>query len=276
MADITLDTAADAQNGDFSACAAVIDATEKIVGRLARDHASRIATNAPSYAADLVEDFEGVGRLTVWENLGKWNGGAAFTTYMYGVISGAIADAARDIVSPGADAHALKCFARMLKIAGGDLILAERLCVTLPKPGERLSADRANAARIAFGGAVSINTPQRDGSTLEDTLAALAEDADVPSDLIEAEDIAKPRREARRALVHAVLDTMSPLRREVLRARAGFSGYPSDLDPAGVPQAVSATMHAPISYKSACDAWDKGCVNFADRFPLAVAYGRNA
>lgn len=277
MADVTLATAQAAQQGDITACAEVIAATEKIVGRLARDHAQRIATNAPSYRADLAEELEGEGRLAVWEHISKWNGGAAFTTYMHTKISAAIAEAAQKIVAPGADVMALKCFVRMLKIADGDVILAERLCTTLPKAGQRLSAERANAARLAFVGASSIDAPQPGGTSLADTVA---DDLEIPADLVTAADMSASQRKARHALVHATLGTLSGQQRAVLKARSGFDGFPNGdvpfgLDPAAQAHGISNTEAAEllgITPDQANDAWRKGARNFAGRFPIATAY----
>lgn len=274
MTEITAETITAAQAGDLTASTAVVEVTDPLIGMLAREAAGRIAGSEHSRRADLVEEFESIGRLAVWEHLGAWKGEAKFTTFMYAAIRGAIADGARETVSPGADHMALKLFVRMLKIAGGDAILAETLCTTLPKAGERISKDRANAARLAFEGAKSLDAPSPydPEASLGDALADTLTEFDVPADLVTSDDLSGAQRKARRALVRAVLDTLSPLRREVLKARVGFEGYADDLDPTDVPEAVSPLVGGLPTQEAVTDAYRKGKAQFAARFPLDTAY----
>jgi hypothetical protein len=73
----------------------------------------------------------------------------------------------------------------MVERAEGDLFLAEQLAQTIPPKGKRLSADRANAARLAWQGNASLDQQSGDDDTaLIFTLIA-------PQD--EAQDVIRPK-----------------------------------------------------------------------------------
>jgi hypothetical protein len=260
-----------AQSGDIPAISAIVAATDPIIGKLAWETARKVG-NGAQHVATLADEFESVARCAVWELVSRYDVAKSresnFLTYAHSRLQGAISDSLYATQNSGADTDAVRVFAQCLKIAGGDAALAERLCQTLPEAGRRLGADRANAARLAYQGLRSLDEPAAgEGGTVGDSLAAAElQDFGVPAEYVTVSDINGAQRKARRALVNATLETLSPLRREVLKARTGFDGYERDLGPEDMPEIFGATQVA-------CnDAWRKGCGNFKDRFPIDSAY----
>ncbi|MET9425621.1 hypothetical protein ABZY06_33790 [Streptomyces sp. NPDC006540] len=269
---ITMDTVKAAQAGDLEASAAIVSATDGIIVKVAGE----VATGEGAYLQDQREELQAIGRLAVWEYLGKWTGAAQFTTYMYGVIYGAMRDARRAETSNGADEMALKTFGRMLKQADGNAHVAEILCHTLPQPrGYEVSKERARAARLAYQGVASLDAPAGEGQTLADTVADSMDLYGVPEEYVTAADLNSAQRKVRIGLVRAILGSLSPLRREVLRIRSEY-GEGQDLEMSAdevrelVAERLSTTT---VPTRTAVnDAYRKGCDQFSAVFPFAVAY----
>lgn len=189
MSELTMDQITAAQGNDLTATTAVIQATDGRVTTLATKAAMRMAPG--SGGRGYIEEFTQVGRIAVWQCLPRFTGESvdSFYAFVYGTVEHALTDAVRAERNTGADRDAVKVFGSMLKLANGDVYLAEKLAQTVPpKGGRRLSADRANAARMAWQGTVSVDlpTPRNDGVTtsLGDTLATdqgLPEDSDAES-----------------------------------------------------------------------------------------------
>src|ERR1044072_333587 len=70
-------------------------------------------------------------------------------------IEAVLKDKVREARNQGADEDALKVFASMLEKADGDVYLAEKFAQTVPPKGRRLSAARAQAARMSWQGTQS-------------------------------------------------------------------------------------------------------------------------
>ncbi|MFE0692750.1 sigma-70 family RNA polymerase sigma factor [Streptomyces sp. NPDC058869] len=185
---LSIDTIHAAQNNDLAAVAEVIKATESRVEVLAGKAALRIAPHRGPRFVDYRDEFIQVGRVAVWEALGRFTDTTvdAFERYAYTTIERTLKDAVRAERNgaAGADADAMKVLAAMVEAADGDVYEAARLAQTLPPKGKRLSAERAEAARMAWQGAVSIdrvtsaaNFAESEG-TLADTLLHFDEEPD--------------------------------------------------------------------------------------------------
>ncbi|MFD3904115.1 sigma-70 family RNA polymerase sigma factor [Streptomyces sp. CB04723] len=185
---LSIDTIHAAQNNDLAAVAEVIKATESRVEILAGKAAKRIAPHRGPRFAYLRDEFIQVGRIAVWEALGRFTDTTvdAFERYMYTTIETTLKDAVRSQRdgAAGADETAIKTFAAMLEAADGDMYEAARLAQTVPPKGKRLSAERAEAARMAWQGVISIDkasaavSPDDPDGTLADTLTHTDEELD--------------------------------------------------------------------------------------------------
>jgi RNA polymerase sigma factor (sigma-70 family) len=221
MDTLTLDTIKAAQTNDIPATGDVVKAMETRIANIAYKLGA---------SADQRDEFAQVGRIAVWEGLPRFTGDSveAFYAFMYKTVDAKVRDAARDeknAGATGADHDAIKVFAAMVKEANGDIDVAERLSQTLPPKGRRLSADRANAARMAWEGPVSLDLPtgDDDGFSLADVLAS---DYGVPDDLIDAADIARDQRDRKIKTVRAVIDSMGAKQAHILKATYGIDPVP--------------------------------------------------
>jgi hypothetical protein len=171
---LSVDTIRAAQDNDFAATAEVITATEPTIQRLASKAAQRMGQHR---YADYRDEFAQVGRAAMWEALARFAGEteAEFFGFTIKTVESALYDAVRSEKNGGAgiDKDAVWIFSQMLVKADGDPFKAAELAQTEPKAGDRLSADRAHAARLAYAGAASLDAPTgNDSETLGDTLAA--------------------------------------------------------------------------------------------------------
>lgn len=163
---LTIDTLRAAQSAELlsdrlSAQAAVIEATESRIDVLATQAARRMAPHGGVRFADYRDEFTQVGRIAVWDLVARFNDDTpeSFFRLAYRTIEDTLKDAVRSERNgaSGADPDAVKTFAAMVEVADGDLYEAAKLAQTLPPKGRRLSATRAEAARLAWQGAVSID-----------------------------------------------------------------------------------------------------------------------
>lgn len=154
---ITMDTINAAQALDLDATTAIIEAMESRVSTLARK-----AANRRGYGfAEAFEEMAQLGRTTTWDALPRFKGETVdeFYAFMYATIDAALLDAVRAERYAGADSDAVKVFAQMMELADGDGFLAAKLAQTVPDAGRRISADRADAARLAWYGSHSLDAP---------------------------------------------------------------------------------------------------------------------
>jgi len=281
---ITAATVKGAQEHNAEDVRAIVKATEGLIAAVAREAANKVA-NGHQHAATMAEEFESTGRLAMWEAISRWDEShaskASAETFLFKRIRGAIAEAVYAERNPGADHDAMRTYMLCLKTAKGDGYLAERLARSLPDVERRLSPDRAEAARLAYQGTRSLDAPANGGSadepsgTFGDSIASDLACFDVPDDLVTPDDRNRADRKARIALVHDVLDSLSPLRREVLKARAEFGeGKTLELAPEDIARLVEARILERPTRVAVNDAWRKGCKQFADRFPIEAAYAR--
>lgn len=166
-----------AQANDISAVREVISATEGRVTRLATKAAGRMTHGFSHYR----EEFAQIGRIAVWEALGRFTGDTedAFMRFVYTTVEGKLLDAVRErSQAAGVDENVAKTYAAMIAAADGDPYEAERLAQVLPPKGRRLSAEMANAARLAWQGSVSLEKPLGESGTVADTLAEPAAEPD--------------------------------------------------------------------------------------------------
>lgn len=162
---LTVETIAAAKANDLTAISSVLAETEGRVRSLADKFARRMAPHGGARFADYREEFTQIGRVAVWESLSRQTetGVDSFFAFIYRTVECTLQDAVRAERSNGADADALKVFAAMLDAAEGDVYEAEKLAQTLPPKGRRLSADRAQAARMAWQGALALDAPTNAG-----------------------------------------------------------------------------------------------------------------
>ncbi|QAX93291.1 RNA polymerase sigma factor [Streptomyces phage Vash] len=185
---LSIDTIRAAQNNDLAAVADVIKATESRIDVLARKAAARMSPHGGPRFYDYADEFAQVGRVAVWDMLKRFTDttAEAFFKLTYTTVENTLKDAVRSERNgnAGADENAVKVFAAMLEAADGDVYEAAKLAQVIPPKGKRLSADRAEAARLAWQGAVSLDkvttatdNADADGS-LADTLIHLDEEPD--------------------------------------------------------------------------------------------------
>jgi RNA polymerase sigma factor (sigma-70 family) len=272
---LTFDQITAAQANDLGATAAVIAATETRVTKLAERAARRMAAGGPRYE-DALDEFTQVGRIAVWEALPRFKGETvdSFFAFIYTTVDGTLMDAVRSERNgaAGADADAMKVFGAMLELTNGDVFAAEKLAQTAPPTGKRLSADRANAARLAWQGTQSLDVPPQTTRATSPGGAvrfvqALSEL--VPDDLTTADDLNSEDRRAKHTLVHSVLDSLGEGQRKVIehsfgiRGAANF-GHGDGCDNAG----MAAFLGIPVC--NLRPARTKGMKNFAKRWVATV------
>jgi RNA polymerase sigma factor (sigma-70 family) len=224
---LTLDTIRAAQGNDLNATTDVIKATESRVMALANRAASRMRDGSRR-ALDHVEEFAQIGRVAVWESLSRFEGDSvdSFYGFVYATVERRLLDAVREERTPGADSDALKVFLSMLPLADNDGHLAEKMSQTVPPKGRRLSADRANAARLAWQGTDSLDAftpgdPDEGTDSIADTLASAL---GIPEDLLTSADFTADESRRKHAIVNAILDLMGQGQRDVIRHSFGIGG----------------------------------------------------
>ncbi|MEV6399640.1 hypothetical protein AB0M39_33480 [Streptomyces sp. NPDC051907] len=222
MTELALSTVRAAQNKDLEAITQVIAATEGRISVLARKAARRMAESGPRHE-DYREEFEQIGRIAVWEALGRFDEAvtADFLGFAYSTVETTLLNATRAEHNQGADPDAAKVFLSMLNMADSDPYLAEKLAQTVPPAGRRLSADRAHAARLAYQGADSLDVPAP-GTTSDEPWEPGTSTYGVPDDLITPDDVSREERRVKHAIVNGILDTMGDGQAYVLRATYGI------------------------------------------------------
>ncbi|MFJ9318827.1 sigma-70 family RNA polymerase sigma factor [Streptomyces globisporus] len=273
---LTIDQVYAAQANDLAATGAVLAAMEGRINALADAASRRMMKNGHSFE-DNRDDFRQDASLAMFEALPRFVGNDVdtFFGFMWSTIEETLKDKVREVRNPGSDKDAVKVFAAMLEKAGGDLHVAEKFAQTVPPKGRRLSADRAQAARLAWEGCKSLDVSVpaseapwdggdvRVGETIVSTYG-------VPEDLIVPADVTAEQRREKIAMVNGVLDTLSPQQRAVVRHSFGIGGdscygYGDESDNEG--------MAAELGMKPAHipPARTKGMRNFAAKWIKAVA-----
>jgi hypothetical protein len=158
-----------AQNNDLDGITAVLAEMDQRIARLAAQAARRIEGGHR-------EDFEQDAREALFLALPRVSGESVDSAigFLYSTMAEVLKDKVRSERYQGVDRDAVKTFLGALVESNGDAYAAERKARELPK-GERLSADRAAAARLAFQGAVSIDRQNGDddSASIADTLAVV-------------------------------------------------------------------------------------------------------
>jgi RNA polymerase sigma factor (sigma-70 family) len=281
---LTLALIADAQTNGFAGLEAVNEAMTGRIEKLADAAARRMTQNGMRFE-DFREDFRQDGALAMFEALPRFEGDTvdAFYAFMWATIENALKDKVREARNQGADEDALKVFASMLEKADGDVYLAEKFAQTVPPKGRRLSADRAQAARMAWQGAASLDAPavtvdgpsagsvsQGDYQASYSLAEGLASSLGVPDDLVTAEDITSEERRQKHAIVNAILATMSDNQANALRLSYGIGDVQCfGTGDAGDLPGLAAALGLDII--PARDARVKGHKAFAKRYIKAVA-----
>lgn len=220
---LTIEQINAAQNNDIAAVEAVVRATEDRVLQIAGAAAKQVAAGGHGYT-DLRDELAQVGRITVWEALPRFAGETVdrFFGFIYASVNAKILEARNNELNPGTgvDRDARSIFSQMMKLTDGDAFAAEKLAQTEPPARKRLSADRAQAARLAYQGARSMDQHERSNSnaTLGDMLA------DMPADLVTADDLNSLDRQAKAQHVHDTLAQLGDLQRNVLNLSFGIGG----------------------------------------------------
>jgi len=182
---LTFATLQRAQDKDRAALKQVIQHSEERVMSLAAKAANRMAPHGGAGFANYREEFAQIGRIAVWDALQRFTDETveSFERFTFTTIETKLKDAVRTERNggAGADENAVKTFAAMVEAAEGDVYAAMKMCQTLPPAGRRLSPDRADAARLAWQGAVSLDKPLvanrgTDSGTLADFLPSIADE----------------------------------------------------------------------------------------------------
>lgn len=272
MSALTIETVRAAQANDLDAITTVITETESRIAKLA-DRAARRMGAAGARTDEYREEFMQVGRVAVWEAVPRFHGDTldAFFAFIYRTVETALLDAVREERNGGVDKEAMKTFGRMLEEADGDVFLAEKLCQTVPPKGERLSADRAHAARLAWEGPVSLDAPATvtdapwDGGAVGTVAENVHSTYGLPEDLVTAEDTQREADRVKHAYVTSILDVMGENQRVVIRNSFGIAGCPcfgwgDDGDDYGMSE------HIGLTVPKIRDARTKGLKSFAKRW----------
>jgi DNA-directed RNA polymerase specialized sigma24 family protein len=282
---LAIETVHAAQENDLSATTAVIDATESRIASLADKAARRLAPAGGDRYRDQRDEFEQIGRVAVWESLSRFRGETAdsFFAFTYTTVERTLLDAVRDTRYGGAgvDKDAIKTFMAMLERADGDHALAETFARTVPPKGQRLSADRANAARLAFEGSHSLDAPlptddptASDFGTYADALSYEYDyrgQYDVPDDLVEPDDRNREDQRVKHAIVNGILDVMGEGQRTVIKHSFGIGGALNfGHGDSGDDEALAAFLGTEV--KNLRPARSKGLKAFAKRYVKAVAH----
>ncbi|MFB7675616.1 sigma-70 family RNA polymerase sigma factor [Kitasatospora purpeofusca] len=233
MIDLTEQQISDAKDNDLAAVTAVVKATEERVVQLARRYGA--TTGRSGADTELIEDLAQVGRIAVWQAVGRFKGTtvAEFFTYIDRTLKGAMSDERKEETRQGVSRQAAADFERALSVAAGDPYEAEYLVTTAEVMGaRRMSPELAYAARLSYQGLTYLDTPLAEGDpgqvagyvTLADTLVSKL---GIPEDLLEEADFVSERQAQTRRKVHGTLDRMGEQQAHVLKALTGIDpvGY---------------------------------------------------
>ncbi|MFF4424182.1 sigma factor [Streptomyces sp. NPDC001549] len=202
---------------------AVVQATEERINQLAWKY----ATGGGRTDSSLAEDLAQTGRIAVWECLSRFSGTtvAEFFTYVDRTLKGVMSDTRKEETRQGVSRSVAAAFESALSMAGGDPYEAERMA-TMPEVlgDRRLSADTAYAARLSWQGLEYLDAPLGSGDTGETfTLAdTLAQQEEVPADLLEPSDFERERRKQTSIRVRQTLRRMSWDQNTILMALTGI------------------------------------------------------
>ncbi|MFJ4960964.1 hypothetical protein ACIP6P_00595 [Streptomyces sp. NPDC088729] len=279
---LTIDQVYAAQANDLGATGTVLDAMQGRINSLAEMAARRMAQNGARFDEHR-DDLRQDAALAMFEALPRFVGTNVdtFFGFMWSTIEETLKDKVRQIRNPGADKDAVKVFGAMLEKAGGDVYLAEKFAQNVPPKGRRLSADRAQAARLSWQGSASLDAPKYatwyDYETESQEVSQrplvleVADALGVPDDLVTSADLSAEERREKIAMVNGILDTLSPQQRAVVRHSFGIGGdtcygYGDESDNEG--------MAAELGMKPAHvpPARTKGMRNFAAKWIEATAY----
>ncbi|WP_030779290.1 sigma factor [Streptomyces sp. NRRL S-920] len=213
-----------AKTNDLNAVTAVVQATEERIQQLAWKYATGSGRTDPS----LTEDLAQIGRIAVWECLGRFNGHtvAEFFAYVDRTLKGVMSDTRKEQTRQGVSRSVAAAFEAALSMADGNPYEAEHLVTDPAAMGDRrLSRDTAYAARLSWQGIECLDAPLGDGEsgetlTLADRLAAQEE---VPVDLLEPGDYDRDRRKRTSVRVRQTLARMSWDQSTVLMALTGIA-----------------------------------------------------
>jgi hypothetical protein len=283
MSTLTLDQIRDAQLNGFAGLEAVNSAMTGRIAKLAEAAARRIDPSAGAWYRENREDFRQDGALAMFEALPRFDGDTvdAFYAFMWSTIENTLKDKVREERNGGADADAVKIFGAMVEKADGDVYLAEKFAQTLPPKGRRLGADRAQAARLAWQGAASLDAPPAkehytgvaqmgDYAALPCLGEQLASSLGIPEDLLTADDMTAEENRVKHAMVWAILDSMSANQANALRHSYGIGGaqcFGTGID--GDLLGLAAFLG--VEMTQARDARTKGHKAFAKRYIKAAA-----
>ncbi|MGW2591685.1 hypothetical protein ACWCXC_15670 [Streptomyces sp. NPDC001515] len=264
----------DAQANGLEGTSAVLSAMSSRLDQLAAIAANRMTKSLHS-AADYREDFRQDAALAMFEALPRFQGQStdSFYGFMWTTVESVLKDKVRAARNQGVDEDATKVFAAMMERADNNVYLAEKFAQTVPPKGKRLSADRAEAARLAWQGARSLDAPTSvtHNSNGHQTIADDLESTyGIPEDLVTSEDISAEERREKHAVVNAILDVMSENQSNALRHSYGIGGVRCyGTGDSGDLEGLAAELG--LSVIQVRDARTKGHKAFAKRFIKAMA-----
>jgi RNA polymerase sigma factor (sigma-70 family) len=226
MIELTEQQIADAKNNDLGAVSAVVTATDERVVQVAR----KFATTSGRTDLDLADDLAQVGRIAVWQAIGRFEGAsvAQFFTYIDRTLNTALSDERRALTRHGVAPQAAKDFEKAIIAAKGDPYDAERIVCTAEVMGARkMSPEMAYAARLSWQGIEYLDAPapDADGGTVS-RWDAVCDTVGLPAELMTPNDVRTARQRVVREHVRATLDKLSERMSGVLRRDYGIGDVP--------------------------------------------------
>lgn len=218
--DLTADLIASAKANDLAAITKIIEFTEPRVN----SWAYKIAPSASEL--DMREDLAQIGRIAVWESIAAFEGSnpGMFLAFVERNALGKMSAERQRQTRPGVSRPIAADFEKALSLAAGDPYEAERIAQDKTHMGvRRMSAEMAYAARMAWSGAISLETPTGSADGSHATLGDMVADTmGIPAELVTSDDITRHKREMTRRAVHRTLGRMSERRRDIIHADFSF------------------------------------------------------
>jgi len=155
--ELTLAQIQAAQSNDLAGIAAVVEHMQDRIDAMASSMAGKRAVAMNSRYTDFRDEYRQEATLALFEYLPRWTGGSVddFRAFIYQSMTGVMREKFVHERNAGMPTTIMARFKAMVEAADGDLDRAEQMVQTEPEAGERMSAEGARAARLAWEGTIS-------------------------------------------------------------------------------------------------------------------------